>query len=439
MSWSLLSYRDFPQNFSPLQRPVATATANSLFQHSSSYALHRTQHITTSHAINLAMLCSCRTMPLRLLVQGLTGLRVTDSAVTRSARHIHQAFPAVSRLLPPPSSPSRAFSTTPAVYFPRKKPPRPSYSPSSPPSSRTEEAVVQTTSSVQSEEAFTLSPVRVSKSILDQAMEEGSALEFTPNALDHISAHVDQDIDQDMAEKLSLDLVEPDNMYPSSLLEDEPISQLQDEPIPKEPIDELGLRFDPELQSTESLLKKRKLAKKDAKEKSNEKGQKDKNGKNKKPHKERWEIQKEALKEKFPEGWQPRKRLSPDACEGIRALHKQYPELYTLPVLASHFKISPEAVRRILRSKWRPDPEEEIERQDRWFSRGKRIWSQMAALGKKPPKKWRQEGIVRDPSWNVKKGPRNYWPYVPHPYEEVAEEPITKKAMIRQNLAENLV
>ncbi|KAI1637086.1 hypothetical protein F4809DRAFT_606119 [Biscogniauxia mediterranea] len=413
---------------SPLQQPIlfsSTVRPN---------ALHRTQHITTSHVVNLAMLCSCRTMPLRLLVQGLTGLRVTDSAVTRSARHIHQAFPAVSRLLPSPASPSRAFSTTPAVYFPRKKPPRPSSSPSSPSSSRTEEAVVQTTSSVQSEEAFALSPVRVSKSILDQAMEEGSALEFTPNALDHISAHVDQDT----AEKLSPDLVEPDNLYPSSLLEDEPISQLQDEPIPKEPIDELGLRFDPELQSTESLLKKRKLAKKDTKEKSNEKGQKDKNGKNKKPHKERWEIQKEALKEKFPEGWQPRKRLSPDACEGIRALHQQYPELYSLPVLASHFKISPEAVRRILKSKWRPDPEEEIERQDRWFSRGKRIWTQMAALGKKPPKKWRQEGIVRDPSWNVKRGPRNYWPYAPHPYEE-EEEPITKKAMIRQNLAENLV
>ncbi|KAI0601901.1 hypothetical protein F4775DRAFT_539744 [Biscogniauxia sp. FL1348] len=391
------------------------------------------------------MLCSCRTMPLRLLVQGLTGLRVTDSAVTRSTRHMHQGFPAVSRLLPSPSSPSRAFSTTPAVYFPRKKPSRPSHSSYSPPSSRTEEALVQTTSNVQSEEAFALSPVRVSKSILDQAMKEGSALEFTPHSLDHISAHVDQDA----AEKLSPHLVEPDCQYPEALSEalpealseDGPISQLHQEPIPKEPIDELGLRFDPELQSTESLLKKRKLAKKEAKAKSKEKGQKDKNGQNDKRRKEHWEIQKEALKEKFPEGWQPRKRLSPDACEGIRALHQQYPELYSLPVLANHFQISPEAVRRILRSKWRPDPEEEIERQDRWFSRGKRIWTQMAALGKKPPKKWRQEGIVRDPSWNEKRGPRNYWPYVPHPYEEPDpyEEPVTKKEMIRRSLSENLV
>ncbi|KAL2265727.1 hypothetical protein VTJ83DRAFT_6827 [Remersonia thermophila] len=121
--------------------------------------------------------------------------------------------------------------------------------------------------------------------------------------------------------------------------------------------------------------------------------------------KEPWMIQKEALKKKFPEGWNPRKRLSPDAIVGIRLLHKQFPDEYTTEVLAHKFEMSPEAIRRILRSKWTPTPEEEEDRQRRWFERGKKVWSQWAALGKKPPRKWRAEGIVRDPVWNQPRGP----------------------------------
>ncbi|SPQ27276.1 5b5d540c-439b-4d71-866b-8314cb4ede48 [Thermothielavioides terrestris] len=116
-------------------------------------------------------------------------------------------------------------------------------------------------------------------------------------------------------------------------------------------------------------------------------------------------IQKEALKKKFPEGWNPRKKLSPDALVGIRMLHKQFPEEYTTEVLAQKFEVSPEAIRRILKSKWNPDPDEEMDRQRRWFNRGKRVWTHWAALGKKPPRKWRAVGIVRDPSWNIPRGP----------------------------------
>ncbi|KAK4644937.1 Required for respiratory growth protein 9 mitochondrial [Podospora bellae-mahoneyi] len=116
--------------------------------------------------------------------------------------------------------------------------------------------------------------------------------------------------------------------------------------------------------------------------------------------KEEWQIQKEALQAKFPEGWMPRKKLSPDALAGIRALHKQFPEQYNTATLAKKFEVSPEAIRRILKSKWTPDAEEEEERQGRWFNRGKRVWAQWAELGKKPPAKWRAEGVVRDPKWN---------------------------------------
>ncbi|KAK8039254.1 respiration factor 2 [Apiospora rasikravindrae] len=138
--------------------------------------------------------------------------------------------------------------------------------------------------------------------------------------------------------------------------------------------------------------------------------------------KEAWRVQKEALDEKFPEGWAPRKRLSPDALEGIKALHSQFPEEYTTPVLAAKFEVSPEVIRRILKAKWQPSPEEEERRQGRWFNRGKNIWAQMAELGKKPPKRWREEGVTRDPKWNMKRGPRIEYPYVPKWKEDQAKK-----------------
>ncbi|KAK4098254.1 required for respiratory growth protein 9, mitochondrial [Parathielavia hyrcaniae] len=123
--------------------------------------------------------------------------------------------------------------------------------------------------------------------------------------------------------------------------------------------------------------------------------------------KEAWMTQKRALKQKFPTGWNPRKKLSPDALVGIRLLHRQFPDEYTTEVLAQKFEVSAEAIRRILKSKWTPDPEEEVERQERWHKRGQQVWTHWAALGKKPPRKWRAEGIVRDPIWNKPRGPNH--------------------------------
>ena len=145
--------------------------------------------------------------------------------------------------------------------------------------------------------------------------------------------------------------------------------------------------------------KKAKKAKKGKEPKAEEEGDEPKK------QKEPWMIQKEALKKKFPEGWNPRKRLSPDAIVGIRMLHKAFPDEYTTPVLAQKFEVSPEAIRRILRSKWEPTEEEELERQERWFRRGIRVWQRWAELGKKPPRRWREQGVVRDPYWNVPRGP----------------------------------
>ncbi|KAF2089855.1 hypothetical protein K490DRAFT_35284 [Saccharata proteae CBS 121410] len=112
--------------------------------------------------------------------------------------------------------------------------------------------------------------------------------------------------------------------------------------------------------------------------------------------KEPWQIQKAALKAKFgDQGWSPKRRLSPDALEGIRTLHKSNPEVYTTPALAQEFKVSPEAIRRILRSKWRPTEEEDEDRARRWQKRGEQIWNNMAQMGVRPPKKWRDMGAGR--------------------------------------------
>jgi hypothetical protein len=102
---------------------------------------------------------------------------------------------------------------------------------------------------------------------------------------------------------------------------------------------------------------------------------------------EHWQIQKSALGEKFPTGWNPPKKLSPDALDGIRHLHATAPDRFTTAVLAEEFKTSPEAIRRILKSKWRPSEDEMESRRKRWEKRHERIWSQLSELGLRPSTK----------------------------------------------------
>ncbi|KAL2820386.1 hypothetical protein BJX63DRAFT_380636 [Aspergillus granulosus] len=99
---------------------------------------------------------------------------------------------------------------------------------------------------------------------------------------------------------------------------------------------------------------------------------------------EDWQIQKEVLQKKFPTGWSPQKKLSPDAMEGIRHLHATSPNKFTTAVLAEEFKVSPEAVRRILKSKWRPNATEMEDRRKRWEKRHDRIWGHLSELGLRP-------------------------------------------------------
>lgn len=114
------------------------------------------------------------------------------------------------------------------------------------------------------------------------------------------------------------------------------------------------------------------------------------------PERERWQIEKEAIKAKYPSGYAPQKRLSPDAITGIRALHAQMPEEYHTRKLAETFQVSPEAISRILRTNWTPNADEEEDRARRWLKRGEAVWTRYAEMGVKPPKRWREAGIGND-------------------------------------------
>jgi hypothetical protein len=66
----------------------------------------------------------------------------------------------------------------------------------------------------------------------------------------------------------------------------------------------------------------------------------------------------EKMKRSFPDGWSPPHKLSRQAMDGLRVLHAHDPETFSTPMLAERFRVSPEAVRRILRSKWEPSAEQ---------------------------------------------------------------------------------
>lgn len=97
--------------------------------------------------------------------------------------------------------------------------------------------------------------------------------------------------------------------------------------------------------------------------------------------------------------WLPTRRLSPDALDGVRALHTQYPETFTIPILADHFSVGTEAIRRILKSKWKANAEEQEDRRERWDRRGARLWTTFAEKGEHPPKRWREMGIGGGPRY----------------------------------------
>lgn len=100
-------------------------------------------------------------------------------------------------------------------------------------------------------------------------------------------------------------------------------------------------------------------------------------------HLPEWKRQMYALREKFgTEKWQPRKKLSREAMEGIRVLKEHSPEL-NAGDFAKMFKVSPESIRRILKSSWTPNEDELGKIADRWSRRGERVKSDIKAEARK--------------------------------------------------------
>ncbi|KAK7747039.1 Required for respiratory growth protein 9 mitochondrial [Diatrype stigma] len=389
------------------------------------------------------MRCTCRTSSLRIFVQSLTGFRVAHSAIPRSVQiPIHPASFATSQPLIRQRYLTRAFSAAATLRSSQD-----AHEPSIP---RIEESTDsghppnerQEPDNVAKEKA---SPAIISTSAdsLDWAKQNHVVLDFSPEALDLLMAN------HEPTDPTELGITTKSR----SRSERKPASASRGSSSSRS-----ASNNDSKFNRSKPIPQNLKIAANRRERKDDEDGNEDDyddyddyegeeveeggggggggrnnrdnhNNHNDKRHahkkmqrvpKDYWKIEKAALKAKFPEGWNPRKKLSPDALEGIRALHAQFPTEYTTEALARQFEVSPEAIRRILRTRWQPaSADEEARRQERWFNRGKRVWEQLAALGKKPPRRWRQEGIVRDPSWHEgryakRKGPRTEWPYMPH-------------------------
>ena len=76
-----------------------------------------------------------------------------------------------------------------------------------------------------------------------------------------------------------------------------------------------------------------------------------------KPTPHEFKAHQQSMRKAFPDGWAPPRKLSREAMNALRQLHHSDPEMFKTPILADKFRISPEAVRRILKSKWEPSAE----------------------------------------------------------------------------------
>ncbi len=84
-----------------------------------------------------------------------------------------------------------------------------------------------------------------------------------------------------------------------------------------------------------------------------------------KPTPEEYATHRATLKKKFPEGWAPPRKLSREAMDALRSLHALDPARFSTPLLADKFRISTEAVRRILKSRWEPTREQQTRMAER--------------------------------------------------------------------------
>jgi len=108
-----------------------------------------------------------------------------------------------------------------------------------------------------------------------------------------------------------------------------------------------------------------------------------------------YRAHRETLKKVFPEGWSPPHKLSRQAMDGLRVLHMHDPETFTTPVLANKFRISPEAVRRILKSRWEPTTEQRA-RLVRREMKDKEEWIRQRRIAERKELQGLEEARIRE-------------------------------------------
>ncbi|KAG6811404.1 hypothetical protein H0H92_007597 [Tricholoma furcatifolium] len=104
---------------------------------------------------------------------------------------------------------------------------------------------------------------------------------------------------------------------------------------------------------------------------------------------------KETIKKNFPTGWAPPRKLSREAMEGVRQMHRLDPGKFNTPFLAEKFKISPEAVRRILKSRWEPPREKRLKLAER-EREAKREYRSLSRLRERMETRAVHESLARD-------------------------------------------
>ncbi|KAK9452959.1 hypothetical protein V1511DRAFT_105347 [Dipodascopsis uninucleata] len=96
-----------------------------------------------------------------------------------------------------------------------------------------------------------------------------------------------------------------------------------------------------------------------------------------------WKRQAYAMQEKLKGAkWEPRKKVSPEGRMALRMFKQEYPEIKSSE-LAKFFGISPESMRRILRSKFQPQSTEELDAiGQRWAKRKEKILDHWESIGR---------------------------------------------------------
>jgi hypothetical protein len=342
------------------------------------------------------MTCRCATNTLRLFVRSIAQVDLNAASAHRAPRISNTSIPNFTqKRVQPQWTSQRAFSSTSAPLKDDNSP--------------TRHATSESQSGWQQERNVAGSQV--------PGDSESAFVEFSLDAIDAIAAEA-----QPPRNKIAEETVEEYETPLQILLKDAPKRK---EKTPKDPLSRTTIRRTKVANTSFALhySSPRAPPSSQASTKERPRGSEKPRSEDvwtpeqREQQREHWQKDKSSLEKKFPDGWKPLKKLSPDAISGIRVLHAQFPERYTTEALAAEFEISPEAIRRILKSKWAPNSEEESDRQRRWFKRGEIVWSRWAEMGKKPPKQWRDLGIGNGkPEWmkRKKQGPKPLPPLITH-------------------------